>query len=266
MNVSRSDAAAGFSATADGYAATMAPSLRVTACEVVRRANLVPGERVLDFGTGTGIGAAEALGQGREVIGLDKAPGMLELARRDVPGVTFVEADFAEIPFADAHFDVVIGVHALPFASDRVAVLHELLRVTKPGGRLSLSVPGPHDTVHPTLYAPIYARHGIQVRSDYPALGALAAWARRAGWINVETDADPTTAIVLADETAFRAWLRVGSRRGTWAAWPAKRVEALAGEMLEITPRDPDGRVRIPFGTLYLRARAGSPFVGVHNS
>ena len=48
-------ASAIFDATAEGYAATMAPSLRPVAAEVVRRAELQPGERVLDVGCGTGI-------------------------------------------------------------------------------------------------------------------------------------------------------------------------------------------------------------------
>ena len=78
-----------FSETAAGYAATMAPSLRPVAEAVVRRAQLQPGERVLDIGTGTGSAAAAARGEGRQVIGVDAAPGMLEIARREVPGARF---------------------------------------------------------------------------------------------------------------------------------------------------------------------------------
>lgn len=83
-----------FSETAAGYAATMAPSLRPIAETVVRRARLRPGERVVDIGTGTGSAAAAARGQGRAVIGVDAAPGMLEIARREVAGVRFEEMDF----------------------------------------------------------------------------------------------------------------------------------------------------------------------------
>ncbi|HEX5578071.1 MAG TPA: methyltransferase domain-containing protein, partial [Candidatus Limnocylindria bacterium] len=60
-----------FDATAEGYAATMAPSLRPVAAEVVRRARLQPGERVLDVGCGTGIAAAAARAAGAQVVGLD---------------------------------------------------------------------------------------------------------------------------------------------------------------------------------------------------
>ena len=79
----------------------MAPALRPVAREVVRRAALRPGESVLDIGTGTGTAAGLATGDGRRVVGVDAARGMLEIARREVPGVEFVEADFTDLPMAD---------------------------------------------------------------------------------------------------------------------------------------------------------------------
>ena len=107
----------------------MAPSLRLIAAEVVRRAALRPGEGVLDIGTGTGVGAAAALGEGRSVVGVDAAPGMLAIARREVPAADFVEADFGALPFPGSSFDVVMAVHALHFADDPVAALAEWWRV-----------------------------------------------------------------------------------------------------------------------------------------
>ena len=83
-----------FSETALAYAETMAPSLRPVAAEVVRRAALGPHEDVLDIGTGTGIAAAAARGEGRRITGIDAAPGMLAIARDEVEGVAFEETDF----------------------------------------------------------------------------------------------------------------------------------------------------------------------------
>lgn len=247
-----------FDRGAAGYARTMAPSLRPIAAEVVRRAKLQPGETVIDVGTGTGNAAALARGEHRRVTGIDGAPAMLEIARSDVPDVEFEEMDFAALRFRDEGFDVVIAVHALLFADDQRAALAEWLRVTRPGGRLSLSVPGPTAVTPTSLYAEVYARHGIDTTGRYPTPGSLAALARGAGWAEVAVAADPTTAIVLPDEEAFRVWRGIGSRGAATAHYTEQQHRALTDEMLAVTPRDDDGSLRIPFGAIYLTARRPS--------
>jgi SAM-dependent methyltransferase len=173
---------AAFSRTAAEYEATMAPALLPVAERVVRVAALQPGETVLDVGTGTGTAAALALGEGRRVIGLDGAAGMLEIAAHEVPEAELIEADFTTIPLDDASVDVLLAVHALLFATDRVATLREWLRVTAPGGRMSLSVPGPGHVVPSAIFGGVHDRYDIEwSASDYPETADLADWARRAG-------------------------------------------------------------------------------------
>ena len=245
----------GFSETAENYAQSMAPSLRTMAVVVVQRARLGHGDRILDAGTGTGVGAAAAMTSGREVVGVDAAPGMLAIARREVPGARFVEADFAELPFPAGSFDVVISVHALHFAADPVATLSEWLRVTTDGGRLSLSVPGPRSALSFRLYDPIYRRHRLQRCVDVPTRGKLLAWARAAGWRHAAVEADPATTIRLAGPDSFERWMRTGSRSVASRALSDERFEALSADLLAATPVGPDGQLHIPFGTLYLTAR-----------
>ena len=245
----------GFSDTADNYAHSMAPSLRTMAVRVVQRAQLRERDRVLDAGTGTGVGAAAALTAGREVVGVDGAPGMLAIARREVPGARFVEADFAELPFPAGSFDVVISVHALHFAEDPVAALREWRRVTTGGGRLSLSVPGPRRALSYGLYDPVYRRHGLQRRIMVPARGKLLAWARAAGWRQVNVVADATTTIRLAGPDSFERWMRTGTRSLASRSLSEETFAALSADLLAVTPIGPDGLLYIPFGTLYLTAR-----------
>ena len=244
-----------FSETAAGYAATMAPSLRPVAAEVVRRAALQPGERVLDIGTGTGIAAAAARGEGRTITGIDAAPGMLAIARVEVPGVTFEAMDFMSLRFADRTFDVLLAAHSLLFATDRVAALRAWRRVTRPGGRVSLSVPGPNEASPTSLYATVYERFGIGTDAGYPTAAEVAEMAEAAGWTDAETAEDAGVAIRLADEAAFHTWREIGARGDATAHYTAEQHEALTDAMLAITPREADGALRIPFGAIYLTAR-----------
>ncbi|MGH2445558.1 MAG: class I SAM-dependent methyltransferase [Candidatus Limnocylindria bacterium] len=250
-----STAAARFSDTAAAYAATMAPSIRPIAAEVVRRAQLRPRDRVIDIGTGTGHAAAMALGAGRSVVGIDAAPGMLDIARRAVAGVDFREMDFGAVAADDGSFDVAISVHALLFATDQGAILSEWRRLVAPGGRMSLSVPGPDAVTPSAIYAEIYDRHGIDTSGRYPTTESLAELVSGAGWTDVTADADPTTAIVLGDEDAFRTWREIGSRGAATAAFTPEHHRALTEEMLAATPRTPNGGLSIPFGALYVTAR-----------
>lgn len=248
---------AAFQKNAPGYAATMAPSLRPVAAEVVRRAELAPGERVLDIGCGTGIAAAAALGNGRTVLGVDGAAAMLEIARREAPGATFEVMDFNQLELLDGSWDVAISSHALLFADDAETALREWRRVVRRGGRLSLSVPGPSELTPSIIYRAVYERWDIATRFDYPTPVELAGWADAAGWTDIATAADPAVAIRLPDEESFRAWRRTGSRAGATADLTEEQHEALTDEMMAVTPRDADGWFRIPFGALYLTARTG---------
>ena len=117
--------------------------------ELVDRAALRTGERVLDVACGTGVVArlaAEQVGTAGTVAGLDVNPGMLAVARSVTPaeaGVEWHEASAESIPLPEAAFDVVLCQMGLQFVPDKLAALREMRRVLAPGGRLLLNVPGP---------------------------------------------------------------------------------------------------------------------------
>jgi arsenite methyltransferase len=108
---------------------------------------LAPGERVLDVGSGAGtdsLVAAQMVGEGGYVTGIDMTPEMLAKARRAAAqmgalNVEFVEAEAERLPFADAGFDVVISNGVIDLIPEKDAVFAELFRVLAPGGRMQIA-------------------------------------------------------------------------------------------------------------------------------
>ena len=86
---------------------------------------------VLDVGTGSGV-FAEAFSSGSlRVTGIDPNSELLDIARRLVPGGTFVEATAEKLPFDDASFDLVFLGHVLHEIDNPDAALSEAKRVAK---------------------------------------------------------------------------------------------------------------------------------------
>lgn len=98
-----------------------------------------PGERALDAGCGTGIYTRRLAQRGAKVIGVDTDPEMLAAARLKAPAATLVESDVTELPFAEGEFDLSLAVTLLCFVHDPQRAVAELVRVTKPGGRVVLA-------------------------------------------------------------------------------------------------------------------------------
>jgi ubiquinone/menaquinone biosynthesis C-methylase UbiE len=120
------------------------------ASDLADRAALRRGERVLDVACGTGVVArvaAERVGRGGRVAGLDLNPGMLAVARslRPVAGasIEWHEGSVLALPFRDAEFDVVLCQLGLQFFPDRPTALWEIRRTLVPNGRIGLNVFGP---------------------------------------------------------------------------------------------------------------------------
>jgi len=110
-------------------------------------AELRPGEVVLDLGSGGGIDvllSAARVGPTGFAYGLDMTDEMLELARRNAAeagatNVEFRKGRIESIPLGDASVDVVISNCVVNLSTDKAAVLAEIARVLRPGGRVGIS-------------------------------------------------------------------------------------------------------------------------------
>jgi arsenite methyltransferase len=107
---------------------------------------LITGERVVDVGCGAGIDsliAAKKVGPEGRVIGVDMTPAMLEKARQAANETGLANVEFREgyaeaLPVEEGWADVVISNGVLNLMPDKAAVLEEMSRVLKPGGRLQI--------------------------------------------------------------------------------------------------------------------------------
>lgn len=152
-------------------------------------ADLRPGERVLDLGSGGGIDvllSARRVGPTGFAYGVDFTPEMLGLARANAAeagatNVEFLEGRIEAIPLPDASVDVVISNCVVNLSVDKPAVLAETFRVLVPGGRLGISDIVAEDRLTPAEraerggYAECIA--GALSRSEYLAGLAAAGFA-----------------------------------------------------------------------------------------
>lgn len=108
----------------------------------------VTGRAVLEIGCGSAPCARWLAARGARVVGMDLSAGMLRHAAATAvrTGIAppLVQADAAALPFADGSFDVACSAFgAVPFVSDSAAVMREVARVLRPGGRWVFAVNHP---------------------------------------------------------------------------------------------------------------------------
>jgi demethylmenaquinone methyltransferase / 2-methoxy-6-polyprenyl-1,4-benzoquinol methylase len=125
--------------------------------EVIRRAGLFPGARLLDLGAGTGDLAREALRQipGVQVTAADFTLEMMRVGRQreaEQPN-GWVSADALHLPFPDQSFDAVVSGFLLRNVADVRQALREQYRVLAPGGRIVAldTTPPPNNPLAPFI-------------------------------------------------------------------------------------------------------------------
>jgi demethylmenaquinone methyltransferase / 2-methoxy-6-polyprenyl-1,4-benzoquinol methylase len=131
----------------------------------------------LDVACGSGKLTAELkriAGPDGRVVGLDFSARMLELARRDHPGIEFIEGDALKLPFDDGSFDASTIAFGLRNLADPVLGLREMLRVVRPGGRAVVL-----EFVKPPR-GPIGGAYRLYLRTVLPAVGGALSGDRAA--------------------------------------------------------------------------------------
>ena len=141
-----------------GDVTRLASTMRGSGEAFVASLGIKPGMKVLDLGCGDGTTALPEAKLGADVLGVDIARNLVEAGTRrakaaGLANLRFQEGDACNLqPLADKSFDLVVTVFGAMFAPKPVDVAKEMVRVTKPGGRIVMGnwIPG-----DPTLVAQI---------------------------------------------------------------------------------------------------------------
>jgi SAM-dependent methyltransferase len=153
----------------------IAASMRASGEALVKDLGVSRGIKVLDLGCGDGTTALPAARLGADVLGVDIASNLVaagnDRARREgLTNCRFQEGDASNLPdLSDAAFDLVVSIFGAMFASKPFDVAKEMVRVTRPDGRIVMANWIPND---PTLVAQI-----LRISSSYsppPAEGTIS--------------------------------------------------------------------------------------------
>ena len=143
----------------------IAETMRESGDSLVKDLNITKGLKILDLGCGDGTTAIPAARLGADVLGVDIAKNLVEVGNRrakenSLTNCRFQEGDASNLhEFEDHRFDLVVSIFGAMFAPKPFDVAKEMVRVTRPGGRIIMGNWIPND---PTLVAQI-----LKISSSY---------------------------------------------------------------------------------------------------
>ena len=181
LKQAKAKAAATYDAAADHFDDESLGFWKRVGERTVARLALPAGANVLDVGCGTGasaLPAAQIVGPNGFVVGVDLSARLLDRARTKtamghLTNVEFRLADMTALGFPDKHFDAVISVFSIFFVPDMGALVRELWRMVRPGGKLAVTTWGPR------MFEPAYSRWLAAIKRERPDLySAFNPWDR----------------------------------------------------------------------------------------
>jgi ubiquinone/menaquinone biosynthesis C-methylase UbiE len=144
----------------------------------IEAAKIKPSSCVLDLGCGTGNAALQAARLGADVLAIDPSGRLVGVTRKraESEGLVRVRAevgDASQIPASDATFDAVVSVFAVIFAPDAERAADEMLRVTKPDGRVVVTSWSPKG---PISQAGAFVREAMTILDPSTKTRPAPAW------------------------------------------------------------------------------------------
>jgi ubiquinone/menaquinone biosynthesis C-methylase UbiE len=222
-------------------------------CEAI---DLRPGWTVLDVAAGNGNATLAAARRGADVTSTDYVPSLLDAARRRAESerlaVHFQEADAENLPFPDGSFDVVLSTFGVMFTPDQEKAAAEMLRVSKPGGRIGLANWTPDGFVGQMFkvigkYSP--PPDGVRSPARWGTLDGVQELFGSAGRIVASRLRRFQFRYRSAEEwlDVFRTYY--GPMNRTFAALPSRRADQLRSDLLDLAQganRSVDGALIVP--------------------
>jgi SAM-dependent methyltransferase len=203
-----------------------------------------PGESILDLVCGDGQLTTRIAALGANVVGVDASPQMAAAAR--ARGIKVDEAEAESLPYADLSFDAVFSNAALHWVCGQDAMMAEVHRVLKPGGRFVAEMGGFGNiaAIRVALIA-VLARHGFDGREDnvnyYPTPEAYTKRLAQHGLIVEKIALIPRPTPL--PEGGMNAWIKT-FRRGVLETLPEAIRDTVVEEavaLLEPALRDEEG-------------------------
>ena len=193
-----------------------------------------PGERILDLGCGDGQLTQKIAAAGASVVGIDASPAMVEAACSR--GIAAELGNAEDLPYGESSFDAVFSNAALHWVRGQDAMMREVHRVLKPGGRFVAEMGG-HGNIAAirVAFAAIIERNGLGDREGdenfYPTPAEYTDRLERQGFTVERMALIPRPTPL--EKGGMSGWLRT-FRRGALESLPEETREKIVDETVAL--------------------------------